>query len=139
MSSASDVTTMVAGLSTACVMPVLGIYYTRHDNCRLIETSALASQYQHVVSHLTIHALLCESGMTHFLSAFYIYDYSITLDREVEFFWRGQITGPATLFLSTRYLALTTQLLNLVEYTSSTISAEVSSVFVAYRTSDVRR
>ena len=77
--------------------------------------------------------------MTHFLSAFYVYDYSITLDREVEFFWRGQITGPATLFLSTRYLALTTQLLNLVEYTSSTISAEVSSVFVAYRTSDVRR
>ncbi|KAM5536617.1 hypothetical protein V8D89_009712 [Ganoderma adspersum] len=44
--------------------------------------------------------------------AFYIYDILLTLDVEVEFFWKGPFTGAMALFLSNRYLALANLILN---------------------------
>ncbi|KAL1938208.1 hypothetical protein VTO73DRAFT_11852 [Trametes versicolor] len=40
------------------------------------------------------------------LSALTAYEYLITLDQEVNLFWRRRITGATLLFLATRYLAL---------------------------------
>ncbi|RPD65617.1 hypothetical protein L226DRAFT_567174 [Lentinus tigrinus ALCF2SS1-7] len=61
-------------------------------------------------------------------STFLIYEYLITLDREVGLFWKGKITraGGSALFLSNRYLPLVTQLLYLVEYTAPIVSAKPS-------------
>lgn len=39
-------------------------------------------------------------------SALTAYEYLITLDQEVNLFWRRRITGATLLFLATRYLAL---------------------------------
>ncbi|PIL24677.1 hypothetical protein GSI_12561 [Ganoderma sinense ZZ0214-1] len=44
--------------------------------------------------------------------AFYIYDILLTLDVEVEFFWKGPFTGAAALFLTNRYLAFANLILN---------------------------
>ena len=60
-----------------------------------------------------------------FLQAFYIYEYIITLDREVELFWKKKVNGGAAIFLSNRYIPLITQLMYLVEYTSSIMSDKV--------------
>ena len=49
----------------------------------------------------------------------------ITFDREVELFWKKKINGGAAIFLSNRYIPLITQLMYLVEYTSSIMSDKV--------------
>ena len=49
----------------------------------------------------------------------------ITFDREVELFWKKKINGGAAIFLSNRYIPLITQLMYLVEYTSSVMSDKV--------------
>ncbi|KAI0630453.1 hypothetical protein C8Q77DRAFT_1160041 [Trametes polyzona] len=38
--------------------------------------------------------------------AFLLYDYLITLDREIELFWRRKFSGPSALFFFTRYSTL---------------------------------
>ncbi|TFK82550.1 hypothetical protein K466DRAFT_603591 [Polyporus arcularius HHB13444] len=67
--------------------------------------------------------------------AFFIYEFIITFDREVELFWKGRATGASILFLFNRYLPLITQLLYLAEYTTATISAEHMEVGIARLTS----
>lgn len=56
-------------------------------------------------------------------TAFVLYDYAITLDQEVEMFWKEtfakrKVTGATALFAVNRYLVLFLRLLNLLGFTS---------------------
>ncbi|KAI0704487.1 hypothetical protein C8T65DRAFT_741045 [Cerioporus squamosus] len=57
-------------------------------------------------------------------SVFLLYEYVITVDREVDAFWYGAPTGASILFLSNRYLSFVVNTLNLVEF--GHLSDEVS-------------
>ena len=48
-----------------------------------------------------------------FLTVACVYEYFITLDREVELFWTGRATSAAILFFLNRYWSLVTFLYNL--------------------------
>nr|VWO98236.1 Uncharacterized protein [Ganoderma boninense] len=58
------------------------------------------------------YELLVEDYCLVAAGAFYIYDILLTLDVEVEFFWKGPFTGATALFLTNRYLALANLILN---------------------------
>ncbi|PIL27782.1 hypothetical protein GSI_10935 [Ganoderma sinense ZZ0214-1] len=66
----------------------------------------------------TIKFLADSLGLAYCLVAsgvFYIYDILLTLDVEVEFFWKDPLTGAAALFFANQYLALASLVLNLFE------------------------
>ncbi|RPD60336.1 hypothetical protein L226DRAFT_525611 [Lentinus tigrinus ALCF2SS1-7] len=48
-------------------------------------------------------------------SSLVVYEYMITLGREVELFWRGRLTGAAILFFFNRYLSLVVDVYGLLE------------------------
>ena len=63
-----------------------------------------------------------QAGLINF-TAFVLYDYAITLDQEVEMFWKEtlakrKVTGATALFAVNRYLVLFLRLLNLLGFTS---------------------
>lgn len=57
------------------------------------------------------------------------YEYLITFDQEVTFFWRRKMTGATTLFLATRYLALLTYpILGMATYTRTSDEVQYQSI-----------
>lgn len=44
-------------------------------------------------------------------AALCFYEYIITIDLEVDFFWRGRLTGATLLFLTNRYIVMATLVL----------------------------
>lgn len=48
--------------------------------------------------------------------AFFLYDYLITFDREVNSFWHGATSGATVLFLSNRYLNVSVNILGMIEF-----------------------
>ncbi|RPD72578.1 hypothetical protein L226DRAFT_490110 [Lentinus tigrinus ALCF2SS1-7] len=60
---------------------------------------------------------------------FLLYDYFLTLGREVRLFWTGTLTGASILFFSLRYATLLYEVLDIVEYVptlSDTLTASVA-------------
>ncbi|RPD65002.1 hypothetical protein L227DRAFT_275606 [Lentinus tigrinus ALCF2SS1-6] len=51
-----------------------------------------------------------------FSIVFFIYDYIITIGREVDLFWTRKVTGASVLFLFIRYGTLVYKILDLVSY-----------------------
>ncbi|KAI0794509.1 hypothetical protein C8Q74DRAFT_1365947 [Fomes fomentarius] len=49
-------------------------------------------------------------------AVFFLYDYLITFDREVDSFWHGATSGATVLFLSNRYLNVSLNILGMVEF-----------------------
>ncbi|KAI0711168.1 hypothetical protein C8T65DRAFT_185592 [Cerioporus squamosus] len=114
---------------TGCAHPL------RHSDCRpsvhsstnatmsstaVPDAAAIASEFYHISVDAYFSISTC---------AFFIYEYFITFDREVELFWKGKMTGASIIFLLNRYLPLLTQLLYLTEYTTSTMSAKLRAVY----------
>lgn len=54
--------------------------------------------------------------MSHSLAVFLLYEYVITIDREVNAFWYRAPTGASILFLSNRYLSFVVNVLGLIEF-----------------------
>lgn len=50
------------------------------------------------------------------LSALLFFEYAITLDREVNLFWKRKFTGATTLFLANRYIPLLLQVVDMCGY-----------------------
>ena len=53
-------------------------------------------------------------GNLTFLQAFYIYEYIITLDREVELFWKAPVSWAKIVYFVNRYLTFTEKILTLL-------------------------
>lgn len=54
-----------------------------------------------------------------------VYEYLITLEREVQLFWKGKWTGAAVLFYFNRYLSLFVNIYAMVLTDDAQISVEV--------------
>ena len=54
------------------------------------------------------------------------FEHIITVDREIDLFWKHKFSVPAALFLTNRYLILVYSALNLVNLFDKSVSAEVS-------------
>ena len=52
-------------------------------------------------------------------TAYFIYEFLITFDSEVELFWKGRFSGATVLFLANRYIFLVEILIGLVGYSES--------------------
>ncbi|TBU24160.1 hypothetical protein BD311DRAFT_868333 [Dichomitus squalens] len=46
----------------------------------------------------------------------YLYNWLITIDQEVEYFWKGKVTGAAILFYLNRYISLASFVISLVDW-----------------------
>ncbi|KAI0629251.1 hypothetical protein C8Q77DRAFT_1220429 [Trametes polyzona] len=77
-----------------------------------MNTHRTASQYIAVFQSLFIDNCC---GIA--ISAFLGFEYFLTLDREVELFWKRKFTGASALFLSNRYLPLLTIILEMCQST----------------------
>ncbi|RDX51239.1 hypothetical protein OH76DRAFT_1417318 [Lentinus brumalis] len=69
-------------------------------------------------------------------SVFLLYEYVITVDREVNAFWFGAPTGASILFLSNRYLNLVVNTLNLVEFGHFSDEVIVHAIVLPYHNAD---
>ena len=64
----------------------------------------------------------------HALLVLVIFEHLITIDREIDLFWKNKFSGSATLFLANRYLILAATALSLVLLFDTSVSAGVSQV-----------
>ncbi|TFK85092.1 hypothetical protein K466DRAFT_601461 [Polyporus arcularius HHB13444] len=67
-------------------------------------------------------------------SVFLLYEYVITVDREVNAFWFGAPTGASILFLSNRYLNVVVNVLNLIEFGHFSDEVNVHAMFTCVGT-----
>lgn len=109
-------------------------------------TELVENQCSKLIRAGCIHRyLLCALIFADYLSdyeAFVIYEYLITLDREVELFWsaRSRSTGATVLFIVTRYWTLILRVLNMFGFMpmSNQVSVRclysglISSILIAY-------
>ena len=56
-----------------------------------------------------------------------LYDYAITLDREIASFWHGMTSGATVLFFTNRYLNVVVTIMGLIEF--GQFSDEVRMVY----------
>ncbi|TBU43839.1 hypothetical protein BD309DRAFT_80603 [Dichomitus squalens] len=73
----------------------------------------IASNFVQACGDYSVFVLIC-------------YDHFITFDREVNFFWKGKLTGAGILFFCNRYLGLVNYALQAFSLPSPTLKVSVS-------------
>jgi hypothetical protein len=70
----------------------------------------------HATCECTWHALTAKSALS-------IWEYLITLESEVDLFWRKPLTAPSILFIATRWIMLASALLQIVPTLKTTFDS----------------